>query len=85
LKEIQKYHSDEKYLYAARDGIVYAARMNGSLEQTEVVLEDFIKSSWKNPEVLHSLMLGQKRLQSKLLDILSKESIEKEVVFHSGS
>ena len=55
--------------------------MNGSLEESELELEAFIKSTWKNPDVLHSLMLGQKRLQSKLLELLSKESIEKEIVF----
>jgi hypothetical protein len=77
----EKYHSDGKYLYTARDGIVYAVKINGSLEESELELEAFIKSSWKNPDVLHSLMLGQKRLQSKLLEQLSKESIEKEIVF----
>ncbi|OAJ37846.1 hypothetical protein BDEG_21821 [Batrachochytrium dendrobatidis JEL423] len=64
-----------------KDGIIYAVKMNGSLEESELELEAFIKSSWKNPDVLHSLMLGQKRLQSKLLELLSKESIEKEIVF----
>lgn len=77
----EKYHSDGKYLYTARDGIVYAAKINGTLEQTESSMEDFIKSSWKKPEVLHSLMLGQKRLQAKLLELLTNETTEKEISF----
>ncbi|EGF81795.1 hypothetical protein BATDEDRAFT_23422 [Batrachochytrium dendrobatidis JAM81] len=76
----EKYYSDDKYLYTARNGIVYAAKINGTLEQTEDT-EEFIKSSWKKPDLLHFLMLGQKRLQTKLLDVLTKESIEKEIHF----
>jgi hypothetical protein len=41
-------------IYTARDGIVYAAKLNGSLADTEQLLEDFIKTSWKNPEVCTS-------------------------------
>jgi hypothetical protein len=32
------------------------------MEETERLLEVYIKSVWKTPELLHSLMLSQKRL-----------------------
>ena len=83
LMDEEPYHFDGKYLYAARDGIIFAVKMRGNQDETEDNLEDYIKSCWKNPSSLHSLMLGQKRLQSKLLDVLSKDSIEKEIVFSS--
>ena len=82
LMDGEPYYFDGKYLYAARDGITFAVKMRGNQDETEDNLEDYIKSCWKNPCLLHSLMLGQKRLQSKLLDVLS-DSIEKEIVFSS--
>jgi hypothetical protein len=40
------YFDDGKYLYSARDGIVFAVRIHGSMEETERLLEEYIKSVW---------------------------------------
>jgi hypothetical protein len=78
-----EYYEDEKYLYLVKDGIVWPIKKNGSFEHSKRELEDYVKTTWKSPDLLHSLIMGQKRLQTKLLDLLSKDSIEKEVQFSS--
>ena len=78
-----EYYEDEKYLYLVKDGIVWVMKNNGSYEHTKSELDQHVKATWKSPELLHSLILGQKRLQTKLLDLLSKDSLEKEIQFSS--
>ena len=77
----EKYFDTGKYFYSAQDGIVFALRINGTMADMERLMEEYIKSVWKSPDLLHSLMMGQKKLQSKLLDALSKDSLEKEITF----
>jgi Mg2+ and Co2+ transporter CorA len=75
------YYEDEKYLYTIQDGIVWPIRKNGSLDESKRILHDYIKKCWKDPELLHSIMLGQKKLQTKLLNALTNDSIEKVITF----
>ena len=56
-------------------------RNSTSFDETKRLLEEYISNTWKSPELLHSLMLGQKKLQTKRLDLLSKASIEKVIPF----
>ena len=78
-----EYYEDEKYMYLVRDGIVWPMRLKGTNEDTKKELHEYVNMTWKSPENLHALILGQKRLQSKLLDTLSKDSLEKEIQFSS--
>jgi len=78
-----EYYEDEKYLYLVKDGIIWPIKNNGSFEHTKGELDEYVKTAWKSPQLLHSLILGQKRLQPKLLDSLSKDSMEKEIQFSS--
>jgi hypothetical protein len=78
-----EYYEDEKYLYLVRDGIVWPMRLKGTYEDTKKELDEYVRTTWKAPEQLHALILGQKKLQYKLLDTLSKDCIEKQVQFTS--
>lgn len=78
-----EYYEDDKYMYLVRDGIVWPTRIKGTCEDTKKDLDEYIQTTWKSPQHLHALILGQKRLQSKLLDTLSKDCIEKQVQFSS--
>lgn len=64
LLNSETYYDDRKYLYTARDGIVFAVKLTANMKETERVLEEYVKTVWKSPEHLHALMVGQKRLQA---------------------
>ena len=54
----------------------------GDSDETKEKLRDYVTSTWNDPQLLHSVMLAQQRLQTKLLNLLSKDSIEKVITFN---
>ncbi|KAI8892017.1 hypothetical protein BC833DRAFT_408032 [Globomyces pollinis-pini] len=78
----EEFFEDEKYLFTIGNGIVYAMKNTGDLGGTKEQLRDYVTSTWNDPQLLHSVMLAQQRLQTKLLNLLSKDSIEKVITFN---
>ena len=56
-----EYYEDEKYLYLVKDGIIWPIKNNGSFGHTKGELDEYVKTAWKSPQLLHSLILGYKR------------------------
>ena len=78
----EEFFEDEKYLFTIGNGIVYGMKNTGDLDETREKLRDYVTSTWNDPQLLHSVMLAQQRLQTKLLNLLSKDSIEKVITFN---
>jgi hypothetical protein len=78
----EEFFEEERYLFTIGNGIVYGMKNTGNLDETKEQLRDYVSSTWKDPQLLHSVMLAQQRLQTKLLNLLSKDSIEKVIKSH---
>ena len=78
------FYEGPKYMYSIQDGIIVPFKIESDLDETKRKLEDLVQRMWKTPSLLHQIMNQQKRLQSKLLDLLSKDSLEKVITFSTG-
>jgi hypothetical protein len=78
------FYEGPKYMYSIQDGIIVPFKIELDLDETKRKLEDLVCRMWKTPSLLHQIMNQQKRLQSKLLDLLSKDSLEKVITFSTG-
>lgn len=52
-----EYYEDERYLYIVKDGIVWPTKKNGYFGHTKKELEDYVKTTWKSPDLLYSFIL----------------------------
>ena len=55
-------------------GIVFAVRKKG--DNNSVLLDEYIKKTWTNPEELHHLITNQPKLQDVILQLLLKQVSE---------
>ena len=79
IKELmgeRKYYETERDIFCVGDEcVVYQMRITDSKEEAYQLLEKYMRYVWKDPQLIARLMEKQDKIQTKLLQLLSKEIV----------
>jgi len=80
IKELmgeRKYFETERDIFCVGDEcVVYQMRITDSKEEAHQLLEKYMRCVWKDPQLIARLMEKQEKIQTKLLQMLSKEIVK---------